>query len=191
MQTPLNRATLSTVLFAASIALTTPALAQIETQPIVGSATSTGLSGTVTVVNQEKRMLTIETPDGHFEVLHVPDSVTRLDQVKIGNLLTITQTEAVLVDLIKGPGTAGVGRSQETLIEPDPGMKPSGAIVDTLSLRGVVESVDKAESTVTIRGPSRTLTFDVSDPALLETLAPGDGVEASYMRVVSGEFSFQ
>lgn len=191
MKTQLNRMILSTALLTASALIAAPALAETEVLPIAGGAVSTALTGTVTVVNQEKRMLTIRTPDGHFEVLHVPEMMTRLDQVKIGNLLTVTQTDAVLVDLIKSSGPAGIGRSQTTVIEPDAGVKPSGAMVETLSLRGVVESVDKAESTVTIRGPNKTLTFDVSDPALLETLASGDGVEASYMRVVSGEFSFQ
>lgn len=186
-----NRATLSVGLVAACLAITTPASAEPETIPIMGAATATALTGTVTVVNQEKRMLTIKTPEGRFVVLHVPDGVKRLDAVKIGNLLTITKTEAVLVDLKKGKGAATIGMSQKSTLEQDPGTKPSGAIVDTTTLSGRVESVDKAKSTVTIQGPRDRVTMRVEDPAVLESLAPGDGVQATYMRVISGDVKFQ
>ena len=84
-----------------------------ETTPVAGTAVSSELTGTVTVVNQEQRMLTIETPDGHFEVLHVPDEVQRLDDIKIGNKLTITETDLILVDLHKG---ADAGQSHHVFL---------------------------------------------------------------------------
>ncbi|NEX18895.1 copper-binding protein [Thiorhodococcus mannitoliphagus] len=174
-----------------AITLASAASAQTETMPIAGAATSTELTGTVTIVNQEKRMLTIETSDGRFEVLHVPPAVKRLDEIKIGNRLTITETEALLVDLKKGSGAGTIGMSQNITAERDPGTKPSGAIVDTATISGRVESVDKAGSTVTIQGPNRAVTLKVEDPALLDSLAVGDGVEASYMRVISGKVEFQ
>ncbi|MBK1721696.1 hypothetical protein [Thiocystis violacea] len=192
MQQQITRATLSTGLLAASLAMSgVSAAAGTETVPIMGAAATSELTGTVTVVNQEKRMLTIKTPDGRFEVLHVPEKVQRLDQVKIGNLLKITETEALLVDLKKGHGAGEIGVSADSQTERDPGIKPSGSIIDTVTLNGRVESIDTAKSTVTIRGPENVVTLKVEDPALLKTLAPGDGVEASYMRVISGEVSFQ
>lgn len=174
-----------------AITLAGPAQAQTETMPIAGAAASTQLTGTVTVVNQEKRMLTIRTADGRFEVLHVPKEVTRLNEIKIGNLLTITETEALLVDLKKGEGAGTIGMSKSTTTERDPGTKPSGAIIDTVTISGRVESLDKAASTVSIRGPNRLVSLKVEDPALLDSLAVGDGVEASYMRIISGDVTFQ
>ncbi|NEV61959.1 hypothetical protein [Thiorhodococcus minor] len=174
-----------------AMTLASAAQAQTETMPIAGAAASMELTGTVTIVNQEKRMLTIETPDGRFEVLHVPKEVTRLSEIKIGNLLTITETQALLVDLKKGDGAGTIGMSKRTTTERDPGTKPSGAIVDTLTISGRVESMDKAASTVSVRGPNRLVTLKVEDPALLDSLAVGDGVEASYMRIISGDVKFQ
>lgn len=172
-------------------ALSPVALAQLQTTPVTGAVTSTELTGVVVVVDQTRRMLTIRTPEGRFEVLHVPDEVQSLDQVRIGNRLTISQTEAVLVDLQKGPGAGSIGATQETTVERAPGRKPAGTIVDTLTLTGRVESVNHAKSTLTVRGPNQTVTLGVSNHALLNSVAPGDSVSATYMRVIRGEVKFR
>lgn len=159
--------------------------------PVAGAATSTTLSGTVAVVNVEKRMLTVETDEGRFVVLRVPPEVQRLNQIKIGNALTVTKTQLLLLDLVKGDAAAGVGVGQESSMIQDPGVKPSGAIIDSVTIKGVVESVDREASTVTVRGPSEVRTFTVEDPALLDAVAPGDGVTATYATVIDGEVTFQ
>lgn len=165
-------------------------LAATETIPVTGALTTSELTGTVTVVDLERRMLTIKTPEGTFEVIHVPDQVTRLDQVKIGNKLTINQTDAVVVDLQKGPDTGSVSVTKETVTERAPGNKPGGTIVNTMTRSGRVEAVDKVNSTVTVRGPTQTQTYTVRDPALLNSVVPGDGVVLTYMHVLRGEVKF-
>ncbi|MTW21727.1 hypothetical protein [Allochromatium palmeri] len=165
-------------------------VAHSETMPVAGGMISSSLTGTVTVVNVEKRMLTIETPDGHFEVLHVPKEVQRLDQIKIGNTLTITETELLLVDLQKGTDVTGLGVSTDSNIERDPGTKPSGMMTESLTIKGVITAMDKADSSVTIQGPQEQITLQVEDPSVLDSVAVGDGVSASYIRVISGEVTF-
>lgn len=167
------------------------AFAETETIPLTGALLTSELSGTVTIVDLERRMLTIRTAEGRFEVLHVPDEVTRLNKVKIGNKLTISQTDAIVVDLQKGKDAGSIGVDKETTTEREPGNKPAGTIINTLTLSGRVEAVDKAKSTVTVRGPEKTVTFSVRDPALLNSVKPGDGVVATYMHVMRGEVKFQ
>ena len=166
-------------------------VAQAETLPVAGAATSTALSGTVTIVDLDRRMLTIKTPEGRFEVLHVPAAVQRLDQVKIGNQLTVTQTELVLVDLQKGADVGTVGVTTQSGVMRDPGNKPAGTLVESLTVTGIVEAVDTAKSTVTIKGPENRMTFKVEDPAVLASVARGDTVSASYIRAISGEVTFR
>ena len=162
-------------------------IADAETTPIGGAAVSSELTGTVTVVNQERRMLTIETPDGRFEVLHVPDEVQRLDEIKIGNKLTITATDLILVDLHKGADAGTMGVETQSSVVRKQGGKPAGMIVDSVTVTGVVQSVDQAKSSVTIMAPGETMTLKVKDPTVLDAVAPGDSVSASYMRAISGE----
>ena len=154
--------------------------------PVAGGAATTELTGTVAVVNTESRLMTLETPSGKFEVLHVPPEVKRIDEIKIGDKVTISETEAVLVDIDKGGSAGSMGSEFKQDMERAPGEKPAGTMVDTLKIYGKVEAVDKAASKVTVRGPKETVTLSVKNAALLDDLAPGDGVVATYIRVISG-----
>jgi hypothetical protein len=173
----------------AAATLPNAAFSQTAT-PLAGTATATDLSGKVVVINRETRLMTLETADGVFEVLRIPPQVERIDQIKVGNTVTISETEAVLVDLEKGKDAGSMGAIAETAVERDPGKKPAGTMVDKLTLYGKVLEVDKAKSQVTVQGPNRTVTLRVENPALLTDLAPGDGVVATYVRIITGKVEF-
>ena len=65
-------------------------LSHAQSQPIAAGAAAGEITGKVMVVNVEKRLMTIRKPDGEFQVIHVPDEVRRLDEIKINDELTIT-----------------------------------------------------------------------------------------------------
>ncbi len=163
-----------------------PAVLADTTTPVAGAGDVTSLTGKVAVVNTETRMMTLETPEGKFEVLNVPPEVKRIDQIKIGDTVTISETQAVLVDIDKGRSAGSMGSVADQDVQRESGSKPAGTITDTLKLYGKVEAVDKANSTVTVRGPQNVVTLNVKDPAILDDLAPGDGVVATYIRVITG-----
>lgn len=181
-----------TAVIATSALLMPPlASAEVAVVPVTGTEVTTELTGTVEVVNLERRMLTIRTPDGRFEVLHIPNEVKRLDEVRIGNRLTITETRAMLVDLVKGPDQAAIGATQESFIEHDKTPRPAGTLVDTLTLYGRIEAIDAAKGKVTVRGAEQAVEFDVQDRDLLDEVAVGDGVVATFVRSVRGKVEFR
>lgn len=186
-KTPLALA-LSCVLFGAAAA---PLAAADNVTPVAGAASLKEITGTVTYIDTATRRMTIKTPDGVFEVLSVPPEVKRIDQIKIGNKVTISETEAVLVDIEKGRDAGAMGSYATTTVEPEPGRKPAGTIVEKLKLFGKVEKVDRAAGKVTVRGPNQTVTLKVQDPAVLDRLKPGDGVIATYVRSLTGKVEFQ
>jgi len=181
---------LSACLSLGAVGLMPLALADTVT-PVAGGATVTEITGEVVVVNKETRQMTIKQPDGTFEVLDIPEQVKRIDAIKIGNKVDITETEAVLVDIEKGRDAGSMGSIEKTTVAPEPGTKPSGTITTKLKLYGKVESVDRANSTVTVRGPNKVVTLAVKDKAILDDLKPGDGVIATYVRTITGKVSFQ
>jgi hypothetical protein len=190
MKKTLNLA-LAGALSLSGAALTSGAVAEDTITPVAGVATTMELSGEVVAINRDTRLMTLKTADGTFEVIRIPDEVKRIDKIDIGNKVSITETEAVLVDIEKGRDAGAMGAIPETKVEPEPGAsKPAGTIVDKLTLYGKVEAVDKAASTVTVRGPDQTVVLNVEDKALLDDLAPGDGVIARYVRVITGKVEF-
>jgi len=175
------------VLSLGSILPSTAALAEGETVPVVMEAATGEVTGTVTIVNTEKRMLTIQKPDGSFQVIHVPDEVKRLDEIKINDKLTISYLEAVAVDLQKGAAAGAPATTVTTDVDREPGKKPAGAITDTVTVTGTVEAVNKARSTVTIQGPDERVNVTLKDPALLEEISVGDSVTATFIKSVAAK----
>ena len=57
---------------------------------------------------------------------------------------------------------------------------PKRMDVATITARGTVEAIDKEKKTVTVKGPKRTLTLQVRDPAKLDVIKVGDPVVAKY-----------
>jgi len=64
--------------------------------------------------------------------------------------------------------------------------KPAGGAGDAVQIRGTVAAVDKADGTVTLKGPrGRTITIEVRDPQKLEAIKVGDPVVATYVEAVA------
>jgi hypothetical protein len=155
-----------------------------EDRPIALDAAAGEISGKVMVVNTDNRMLTIRTPDGQFQVIHVPPEVRRLDEIKIDDELTISYFEAVAVDLRKG----GSGTPEAVVtkdVERDATAKPAGRMEETITVTGIIEAIDNASSKVTIRGPERTVTVSVQNPELLTDVSVGDSVVLTYVSAVA------
>ncbi len=168
-------------------AVLTSVHAQTEILPVAAGAATGEVTGTVMVVNTEKRMLTIRKPDGEFQVIHVPPEVKRLDEIKINDTLTISYLEAVAIDLQKGGETGEPVAVVTREVERDPGKKPAGNIQEAVTVTGVVEAVNEANSTATVRGPQRTVNVTVQDRALLTEVGVGDTVTVTFISSVAAK----
>jgi Cu/Ag efflux protein CusF len=156
-------------------------------EPVVAAASDSYLAGEVMVVNTETRLMTLKDADGVFHVLHVPPEVSRIDEIKIGDKVTITEISTALIGLAPAAAGTPIAMDSTTDVERESGKKPSGTITETLTLSGKVVGVDKAAGTVTVKGPNQTRTFDVSDPLLLDGVKVGDSVVAQFRNVIVGE----
>jgi hypothetical protein len=167
-------------------ALPGTALSQQEDLAAAG-AVGAQLSGKVMVVNTDTRLMTLKDADGQYHVLHVPPEVTRLDQIAIGDQVTITEISSVLIELQPGVAAGPISSERSTDVDRTPGSKPGGSIVDTVTLNGRVTAIDKSAGTVSIEGPNGVQTFDVEDPSVLDEVSVGDGVVARFRNVIIGE----
>ena len=176
--------TLASTLIAAS-SLLGPVASAVDV-PVMAGALVEEVVGEVVVVNPEARMLTIREPNGVFLVIHVPEEVRRLDEIRINDQLTIDYLTAVAVDLQKGGDAASAPGAAKTLeVERGTGRTPSGSLTETITLVGIVDAIDRTASQVTIRGPQNSVTVSVENPDLLSDVNVGDSVTVNYINAVA------
>lgn len=177
-----------TTTLAAALFISAPGLAFAQAElPAAGGVVSTELSGEVMIVNTETRLMTLKDAEGKFHVLHVPPEVTRLDKIKIGDKVTITEYTSMLIELVPSKDAGPIAATMTTDIDRTAGKKPGGSMTETLTLFGKIVGLDKAAGKVTIEGPNQTKTFDVQDRAMLDGVKVGDGVVARFQNEIVGE----
>lgn len=177
-----------------SLSLTGAAAVQaqpdLRSQPIEAVAVQSTLEGEVMVVNTETRMMTIRTPDGSFEVLHIPPEVSRLDRVRIGNRVRLTETTTAVLTLQRGRDAGAMGMEATGSVERAPGSsRPAGTLRNTIRLFGQIVGIDQGAGTVEVRGARETRTFEIADKSLLRQLKVGDGVVVTIRDTITGEIT--
>jgi ribosomal protein S17 len=92
--------------------------------------------------------------------------------------------------LVSGPSGSVVAQTTSPPAAKPPATKPPAAKpkvqeAAVVTARGTVEAIDKEKQTVTIKGPNRTLTIQVSDPKKLDAVKVGDPVVAKYYEAMA------
>ncbi len=99
------------VFLAAALAL--PAVSMAADKPITKSA-SVQLKATVVAIDQGTRMVTLQGEGGKVFEVQAGDAVKHLDQVKVGDVVAVTYTEALAFQVVpKGEKPQGVSESAE------------------------------------------------------------------------------
>ncbi|SCK43784.1 hypothetical protein VAR608DRAFT_4240 [Variovorax sp. HW608] len=145
-------------------------------------------SATITKIDSATRDITLKRPDGNEVTIRAGDAVKNFDQLKVGDVVTLKQGAALLVELRKVEG--GGIRQRTDWVEvflSQPGQSPGVGVRHTVHAVVNVFAIDHKKKTVTLRGVRETRKFEVDDPKLLDSLKVGDQVEAT---LVQGEALF-
>jgi hypothetical protein len=181
---------LSFVLLAVfSLAVT--AQAATEPAPAVGpegeELTVSEVTGKVTAIDHEKRIVTVEGPTGNLWTTKVDDDVPNLKKVKKGDHVNIVVAESLAWSVIK------------TKVIPEPAKlvtthtivgtyhkKPMKVETEKVKLYAKLTDIDKANGTVTLLGPEgNSVTIKVKDPTNLTKVKKGEIVEIDYTEAVA------
>ena len=149
-------------------------------QPVVAAGETVKMSAKVVAVDQAKRVVVLEEPNGHQTVLKLGDEVRNLAQVKVGDIVNAEYQLAAVVSLKKGAGVRS-GTEATTTSRAKLGEKPAGTIVTEGSIVADVIAVDPAMGIVSVKGPEgRVVRGKVADKAMLKDVKVGDQVELDY-----------
>ena len=143
------------------------------------------LTGTVKAVDLEKKTVTVEGSGGRVETIDAKDA-RNLEQVKVGDKVTVRYTQALAVFVRKGDEPPSTSEKQTVQLAPK-GEKPGGVVARTIQLTGTVQSVDARKRMVDVRVPAGDVrTFKV-DPRVknLSQVKKGDKVVLRYTESVA------
>ena len=141
---------------------------------------------TVTAIDLPQRVVTLKDEKGRDIVVEVPESIKNLDQVKVGDELSVTYTEA-LAWQVKPAGQGAPGVSADAgITTAKPGERPGGTAGRTLTLTATITAIDLANGTVTLTGPGGgSQVIKARDPANLKKVQVGDLVDITYTEAVA------
>jgi hypothetical protein len=170
-----------------------PAMAAAQTREATVSEVT--LRGTVQAIDHTARTVVIKGDKGNEVTLDVPPSVTRLNEVKVGDVVTITYYDRVSVRL-KPAGEPAVDRVIEpttTATTPAGGALPGATRSRQRVATVTLTAWDPATRMVTFTGPKGgTYTRHVAetlDPKVAEGLKVGDRVDVTWTEALSLQVS--
>lgn len=182
-----SRLSLAATGFLCAFGLSSVALAQTPAPAPRGEGViaSSTVSGIVTSVDQTTREVTLKMDDGRELGVIASEDVKNLAQVKPGDVLTATYSEALVYEVKKGgaavaPAVAVAGGSAKL------GEKPAGGIAQQATVTVLITAIDPSVPSVTFKGPKgNTKTIKVKHPEKLEGVSVGDTVEITYTEALA------
>ena len=177
-----------------ALAADDPEMSYIDTSPDnriqppegINTASLVEAVATITAIDMENRLVTIEGPDGDSIVVKASAKVKNLSQVEVGDKVVIKYFKSITADIVKRSkdeqlGTEIIGAKASAPL----GEKPAGAGVVEMTRRVEVVFVDPIQKFISVRDPDRGLRkISLKEsPDLqhyLKELKEGDVVEVTY-----------
>jgi hypothetical protein len=167
------------------------AVVAVETAPgVLKVAEGVQLQGKFTSVDQKTRQVVIVGPNGNEFKTTLGNEVKNFNQIKVGDIVTLTHVEILVAD-IKKPSKVEVRERIETekAVTAKLGDKPAAAIERKLSIVADVTAIDEKKGTLTVRGATRTLDIKVKDPKVLKGIKVGTQIETVVTEIIAIEVS--
>lgn len=186
----------SAALILTASAITTSVFAQNDSlatsaQKVVGAAQPVHLQAQIIGIDTATRTLTLRGTKGTVTTAVVSDEVKNFDQLKVGDRVDVLYKNALLVTAAKASGAdKGIRKRVDTSVyTPASGASGVSAFESTrqVEVLATVESINRKNGTITLRGPWRTDTFEIPHDMDTKNLKPGDMVHAVFVSAAAVE----
>jgi hypothetical protein len=152
-------------------------LASAGQQP-VSESTTVALTATIEAIDKATRTVTLKKDDGSSMEIDAPAEMEGFNTLKVGDRVTATYYEAVVVNIRK-PGDPAPAAPITTIERKD--RKPGSESRRQQTFRVTVASVDPKAQTLTVKGEKgRVVVLKVQDPKSLPNVKAGDTVDVTY-----------
>ena len=130
-----------------------------------------------------KRHAAVHLTDGKLTTITVPKDVTRFDALKVGDTLTATYYDNVVLRK-KEPGEKDVNTLSGAAMKSD-STKPGGSISAQRAITATVTAIDPSVPSITLSGPNKwTYSSRIADKEALKQLKVGDRLDITWTEAV-------
>ena len=167
------------------------AVVAVEAAPgVLKVAEGVQVQGKFKSVDQKTRQVVIVGPNGNEFKTTLGNEVKNFNQIKVGDIVTLTHVEIFVAD-IKKPSKVEIRERVETekAVTAKLGDKPAAAIERQVAIVADVTAVDQKKGTLTVRGATRTLDIKVKDPKVLKGIKVGTQIETVVTEIIAIEVS--
>ncbi|HKQ80801.1 MAG TPA: hypothetical protein VJS42_01275 [Steroidobacteraceae bacterium] len=179
-------------LIAAFCSVSLLACASEPPEPAMAQKTET-VTAKVVAVDTDKRLLMLQGPEDVVPI-EVPESVSNLESVKVGDELAVTYYAGVAAVFAEQTRGGNSSDNKDVLVttgavNTPAGVPPGRAVGKAVTARVKIQTIDRDFQTVTFTGPSgMTRMVGVNDPkmqAFVAKLKPGDEVDVTYYEALA------
>jgi hypothetical protein len=147
------------------------------------------VTATVEAIDLPTRTVTLTGAKGKTVVLEVSDAVRNLDQVKVGDKVSVEYYEGVTAEIKEPSASTKEVKLTDAAVRAAPGQRPNGGVGTALTATVQIEFVDSIRHVVHFKGPAgKTRIVKVEKPEfrkLLKKLKAGDKVELTFFEALA------
>ena len=169
-----------------AIVLIGPMGAGAADKPGVELGEITVVTGKVVAIDRTDRAVAIQGPEGNVLVLEVGKAAKNFNQIKVGDQVKLEYYESVAIYV----GAAGKPPQENVGViaaAAPKGQKPAGEVIEVVDVSAVIQAIDPAKRTLTLKGPQGNvipLKVDRSVKAF-DQLKVGDSIHVRYTEAVA------
>jgi hypothetical protein len=146
-------------------------------------AQAASITASVEAIDRAGRMLTLKGPKGNLVDVYVDESRKGFDQLKVGDRITATYYESVLVQVRK-PGDKAPAPGDVAAAAQKPG-GGGGAIARQMTATVTIAAIDPAVPSVTVKDEKgREYSMRVEQPKRLAAVKVGDTVDVTFTQAL-------
>ena len=163
----------------AAAAMVAGALAPLAAQTKTVTGEQTTITASVEAIDHGNRTVTLKGPKGNYVTIAVPANVTRFDSIKVGDKLTATYYENIVLNVLK-PGDKPRDTAQAAVTRSD-STKPGATASKQRTITAEITAIDMKVPSITFTGPNKwTYSSRVEDTAMLAKVKVGDRVDITW-----------
>lgn len=167
--------------------------AEVATVSDKGDAASavelSSISAKVVALDLATRTITLEGPAGKTLAVEAGNKVRNLDQVKVGDIVTVDYYDGLLAQLNAPGAPTDEVAMMDAAVRAAKGDRPGGGVASSVTATVTIEFIDNFRHVVQFKGPAGNLTvLQVKRPEfreMLKNLKVGDTVNLTYFEALA------